>query len=59
MKAKIEIESTDGSTFEIERDVGPSGTVSVAFGVVPLKEVGSWIPRMFPGTRVRSVSVVG
>jgi len=57
MKAKIEIETTDGEVFEIEREVGPSGIVSVAFGVIPLKEVGVWIPRMFPGTRVRNVSV--
>ncbi len=58
-KAKIEIESTDGEVFEIEREVGMCGTVAIGYGVIPLKEVGAWIPRMFPGTRVRNVSIVG
>ncbi len=57
MKAKIEIQEK-GEIFTIERDVDMSGAVHVGVGVIPVKEVAKWIPKMYPHAKVLRIEII-
>ncbi len=48
----------NGKVVEFEREVDCSGCVHVGYGIIPVKEIRSWIPTMYPGVRGTKVEVV-
>ncbi len=57
MKAKIEIQEMN-EKYTIERDVAMSGAVHVGVGVIPVKEVAKWIPKMYPHAKVLRIEII-
>jgi len=56
MKVKITVEE-NGKQFDLVREVS-MGAVHVGVGIVPLKELASWIPTMYPKARLVRVEEV-
>jgi len=57
MKVKITVEE-NGKQFDLIREVSMSGSVQIGIGIVPLKELASWIPTMYPKARLVRVEEV-
>jgi len=56
-RARITIEQ-DGFRWDFTKEINPDGTVEIGPGIVPLKEISSWIPTMYPEVKVINVEVV-
>jgi len=57
MKAKITVEQ-EGFRWDFTKEINPDGTVHIGIGIVPLKEIRSWISTVYPEVKVIDVEVV-
>lgn len=55
-KVRITVEQ-NGFCWDFVKEVNPDGTVEIGPGIIPVKEINSWIPTMYPEVKVMKVEI--